>query len=80
MKNQLSIAKKALLLSHENWDVSHEMIQDYSEKIFCQVHAYLHRLEGDRANASYWYGRAGEKFPNNTEQQEYERLMNLVNS
>lgn len=23
------------------------------------VHAYLHRKEGDLANARYWYGRAG---------------------
>jgi sulfiredoxin len=25
------------------------------------VHAHLHRIEGDLANASYWYGKAGRK-------------------
>jgi len=24
------------------------------------VHAYLHRVEGDLANAGYWYRRAGK--------------------
>jgi hypothetical protein len=24
------------------------------------VHAYLHRVEGDLANARYWYGQAGK--------------------
>jgi hypothetical protein len=27
------------------------------------VHAYLHRKEGDLANAGYWYSRAGKKTP-----------------
>jgi hypothetical protein len=26
------------------------------------VHAYLHRKEGDEANAAYWYRRAGQPF------------------
>src|SRR5882672_7516513 len=26
------------------------------------VHAYLHRKEGDRDNATYWYSRAGKPF------------------
>ena len=25
------------------------------------VHAHLHRIEGDLANAIYWYGKAGWK-------------------
>ena len=24
------------------------------------VHAYLHRKEGDKGNAAYWYSRAGK--------------------
>ena len=27
------------------------------------VHAYLHRVEGDDENASYWYRRAGIAAP-----------------
>ena len=27
------------------------------------VHAYLHRREGDLANASYWYRQAGHSAP-----------------
>jgi hypothetical protein len=27
------------------------------------VHAYLHRKEGDAANAGYWYSLAGRRMP-----------------
>jgi hypothetical protein len=27
------------------------------------VHAHLHRIEGDLANASYWYRKAGRQVP-----------------
>ena len=27
------------------------------------VHAHLHRIEGDLAHASCWYGKAGRKVP-----------------
>jgi hypothetical protein len=26
------------------------------------IHAYLHRKEGDRSNADYWYQHAGRSF------------------
>ena len=29
----------------------------------CWVHTYLHREEGDLANAGYWYRRAGRTMP-----------------
>ncbi len=44
-----------------DWDRAHAcaMAQDDAEGAL--VHAYLHRREGDLANARYWYARAGRE-------------------
>jgi hypothetical protein len=41
------------------WDRAHQLVQDEESAEAAWVHAYLHRVEGDLANASYWYRRAG---------------------
>ena len=41
-----------------NWDMAHKTVQKLNTKISCQLHAYLHRVEGDLGNAGYWYRRA----------------------
>ena len=43
---------------NDNWDLAHKTAQKLNTKIACQVHAYLHRVEGDLGNAHYWYSRA----------------------
>jgi hypothetical protein len=42
-----------------SWDAAHGVAQDVDDKEGAWVHAYLHRKEGDAANAGYWYRRAG---------------------
>lgn len=42
-----------------DWQGAHEVVQDDEGKQAAWVHAYLHRDEGDAANAAYWYRRAG---------------------
>ncbi len=42
-----------------NWEASHGIAQDLPGSVGCWIHAHLHLMEGDRGNASYWYGRAG---------------------
>jgi hypothetical protein len=42
-----------------DWDTAHRLVQDDESKEAAWVHAYLHRVEGDLANAGYWYRRAG---------------------
>ena len=43
-----------------DWDRAHRCAQEREGDPACDwVHAYLHRVEGDRANAGYWYRRAG---------------------
>jgi len=41
-----------------NWDQAHETAQRDEGPAGSWVHAYLHRKEGDRSNAGYWYRRA----------------------
>ena len=44
-----------------DWDKAHECAQADEGDPSCDwVHAYLHRKEGDLANAGYWYRRAGK--------------------
>ena len=42
----------------DQWDEAHRIAQDDDGKDGAWVHAYLHRVEGDEANAGYWYRRA----------------------
>jgi hypothetical protein len=41
-----------------DWAKAHEVAQQGESADHAWVHAYLHRKEGDAANAGYWYGRA----------------------
>jgi hypothetical protein len=57
-----------------DWDKAHELVQDYSDSLACLIHGYLHRVEGDTGNARYWYGRATEDFPDNSLEEEWQRI------
>ncbi len=41
-----------------DWKAAHEMVQHMVTAEAAWVHAYLHRVEGDEGNATYWYNRA----------------------
>jgi hypothetical protein len=46
-----------------DWERAHSYAQEDDEAPDgAWVHAYLHRKEGDRGNAGYWYKRAGKSF------------------
>ena len=61
-----------------SWEAAHATVQKHSDELSCLVHGYLHRVEGDLSNASYWYGRGNAKLPNNTLEEEWERLYNVL--
>ena len=43
------------------WDQAHELAQAHEgDPAHDRLHAFLHRIEKDHANAAYWYRRAGE--------------------
>lgn len=41
-----------------DWERAHLIVQERASRASAWVHAYLHRKEGDRPNARYWYHRA----------------------
>src|ERR1700740_1056143 len=46
--------------ANENWDKAHRIVMNGHDQDCAWVHAYLHRVEGDLDNASYWYRQAGK--------------------
>lgn len=54
-----------------DWEKAHTIAQDVDGRDGAWVHAFLHRREGDTANAGYWYRLAGK--PRSTEPFDAER-------
>jgi hypothetical protein len=43
-----------------DWQAAHLIAQDHDrERLANWIHAIAHRMEGDEANADYWYRRCG---------------------
>lgn len=66
------------LIKKGEWDSAHHLVQDYSDPFSCHIHAYLHRIEGDLANANYWYRRAGLDMSDKAQDQELIDLFTLL--
>lgn len=60
--------------ANDQWDTAHELADSRSDADSAWLHAYLHRKEGDKWNARYWYNRAGRPFPNYSLEEEWEKL------
>lgn len=58
-----------------DWERAHRIVQSEKGKTAAAVHAYLHRKEGDRDNARYWYERAGRAVPRVSHEKEWETLV-----
>ena len=50
-----------------DWTRAHDALQDAVGADADWVHAHLHRVEGDAANAAYWYRRARQPVPPTTQ-------------
>src|SRR5262245_30039045 len=58
-----------------DWHKAHELAQDVPDPDGAWVHAFLHRKEGDAANAAYWYRRAGQPVWRDSLDQEWESIV-----
>ncbi|MFT3988982.1 hypothetical protein [Aestuariivirga sp.] len=60
------------------WQKAHELAQGgEGDPAYDLVHALVHWIEGDQANAAYWYRRAGgRRAP--TIAEEWERAVNML--
>ena len=58
-----------------DWDRAHAAAADDEEgRDAAWVHAYLHRREGDAANALYWYRRAGRPVASSSLEAEWDAI------
>jgi hypothetical protein len=54
-----------------DWQAAHLIAQDYEgDAMASWVHAVCHRMEGDLANARYWYRRCGRQLDESTSTQD----------
>ena len=66
---------QALLLdSAGDWESAHRIAQNDPSSDGSWVHAYLHREEGDKGNAGYWYRSAGKSFSELSLMEEWEYI------
>ena len=66
---------QALLLeSAGDWESAHKITQNEPSSDGSWVHAYLHRVEGDLLNASYWYRVAERRMPEISKDEEWEYI------
>lgn len=61
-----------------DWEASHHIAQDMYTTLGSWIHAYLHRKEGDRFNAGYWYRQAGKTYPTTTLGEELQEMVEFV--
>jgi hypothetical protein len=51
-------------LERGDWQAAHAIVQkDEDSALSCWAHGIVHVMEGDLANARYWYGEAKRVFP-----------------
>ena len=75
----LSPALKALWQdARGQWDAAHQIAQDIDSNTGAWIHAYLHRKEGDQANAGYWYRRAGQSVAQDSLEEEWTRIVTAL--
>lgn len=51
------------LLRAGDWEGAHGIVQDDESTLAAWAHGIVHMLEGDMANAGYWFKRAGRTVP-----------------
>lgn len=61
-----------------DWNAAHEAAQSDDGREAAWVHAHLHRVEGDEANAGYWYRRAGRPHSQETLDAEWAAIVGAL--
>ena len=77
--DELKSCTEALqLIKKGEWKKSHDIIERLNSSLAARIHGHLHRIEGDRWNASYWYRRANMKFPTESIEEEWHNINELL--
>lgn len=61
-----------------DWEGAHRVAQGVDNPAGAWVHAYLHRKEGDLANARYWYRRARKAEATDSMDAEWRRIVTAL--
>ncbi len=79
LPNNLTKVQKALWYAAEgNWNKAHSIVQFIFSREAAWVHAYLHRVEGDNGNANFWYRNAGKEFPQESQKEELNHIVQTL--
>ncbi len=71
--------KKGGLAMGPEWERAHAICQTAEgTRAYDLVHALAHRIEGDEANAGYWYRRAGVAHASGTLAEEWQALVATI--
>ncbi|BCJ90496.1 hypothetical protein IZ6_12310 [Terrihabitans soli] len=57
-----------------DWEKAHATAQSDKTKDGAWVHGYLHWVEGDLDNSSYWYGQSGRRRPDTALDAEWDKI------
>jgi hypothetical protein len=61
-----------------DWAKAHALVDELETRDGMAVHAYLHRKDGQAANADYWYQRAGRGFYRPALEAEWQTLVEAL--
>lgn len=59
----MPIGNAVRYLRKGDWEKAHPIVQDDVSTLGCWAHGIVHIMEGDLANARYWYRKAQRSFP-----------------
>ncbi|MBI2730562.1 MAG: hypothetical protein HYX40_07415 [Sphingobacteriales bacterium] len=77
--NEFSVYLQSLWFDGKgDWNKAHTIIQDVEDVSASWIHAYLHRKEGDKFNANYWYNKAAKSMPQYSLEQEWEEIVSAL--
>jgi hypothetical protein len=75
----MNIADALKALDHDDWNGAHQIVQTMDTPAAAWLHGVLHMIEGDEANAQYWYRRAGRPYPGKACQKEEVQALKEAN-
>jgi len=62
--NKVDLESALAHLRAGDWEAAHKIVQrDEDSPLSCWAHGIVHLMEGDTANARYWYREAKREFP-----------------
>ena len=79
LRRALDLLRSDDMRPGEAWEKAHQICQaNEGIMLFDWIHALVHRIEGDNANAGYWYRRAGKSRHPGSVAKEWQLISEMV--